>query len=175
MNKLFLQLKRLLSVKKSCQEIPSENTNNTLSILSQADHIFFANFCQFVWIQGEPLPLIYDVADEVYKRQGITLSTLKHLETICLLTFEPNGFVKKGFGKHTRLFYAGKPTKIEFASDIDNQLDLGHVLLTDTGKRMALACNAKRNQAFYEYVITRWFQQGYVLSSIQLNLESKKH
>ena len=49
--------------------------------------------------------------------------------------YESRGFVKKGLGKHTRLFYAGKPTKIGFSGETNNQLDLGHVLLTNTGEK----------------------------------------
>ncbi len=139
--------------------------------LSNEDKALFAKFCQFVWTQGEPVPLIFDVKDEIYTCQGITLSSLKHLQTLDLLTLEPRGYIKKKFGKHTRLFYAGKPTKIVFPHDGNNQLDLGHVLLTEAGKELAIFYGVSRNQEFYEYVIARWFQQGLVVSSIQLDIE----
>jgi hypothetical protein len=171
MGKLFSQLKQPFSAKVLCQEIFLGNINNTLPSLSREDNTLFASLCQFIWVQGEPLPLIFDVEDEVYVSQGITLLSLKRLAAIGLLVFEPNGFVKKGFGQHTRLFYVGKPTKIGFVDKVDNQLDLGHVLLTNTGKKMALACNVKKNQDFYEYVIRRWYRQGLVLSSIQFGLK----
>lgn len=138
------------------------------SDLSPEDNQLFAALCQFLWIQGDALPLIFDIENEVYTKQGITLTTLKHLETIGLITFESQGFVKKGFGKHTRLFYCGKPTKIGFQDDNDNYLDLGYVLLTKFGKKLAATYQVPRNQQFYEYVIKRWFQQGLVLSSIQI-------
>ena len=128
----------------------------------------FNSFCQFVWVQGEPLPLIYNVLDQVYTKQGITLSVLKTLEESGLILFEKSGFVKKRFGKHTRLFYFGKPTKIGFLNDMDNQLDLGCVLFTELGKKKALASNARMNQDFYEYVIKQWYSLGFVLSSIQI-------
>lgn len=128
----------------------------------------FNLLCQFVWIQGDPLPLIYNVQDQVYSKQGITLSALHRLEKSGLLIYEKNGFVKKRFGKHTRLFYFGKPTKIGFLNEMNNQLDLGCVLLTDLGKEKALTSDARMNQEFYEYVIKRWYSQGLVLSSIQI-------
>ena len=137
--------------------------------LNPEDSRVFEALCQFLWVQGDPLPLIFDVKDEVYTKQGITSSALKHLEAIDLIVFDANGFVKKGLGKHTRLFYSGKPTKIGFQKDTDNHLDLGHVLLTERGKRMVSAFKLSRNQEFYEYVINRWFQQGLVLSSIQID------
>lgn len=134
--------------------------------LDEEDVALFRSFCQFVWVQGEPLPLIYDVGHPVYTKQGINLAALKHLEAVDLVSFDPIGYMKGRFGKHTRLFYFGKPTKIQFAKEAENRLDLGHALLTDKGKKLATICGAKRNQSFYEYVLERWSQQGMVISSI---------
>lgn len=118
-------------------------------------------------MQGQLIPLIYDLSHEVYSGQGITLSALKALEAAGLISVNPAGYVKKGFGRHTRLFYFGRPTKIRFIEEAGNQLDLGHVLLTDKGKALAVTnCNVQGNQRFYEYVIEKWLQQGLVVSSI---------
>ena len=133
------------------------------------DEQLFKVLCQFVWVQGDPLPLIFDVRDEVYLRQGLTQSGLERLAALGLIEFDTQGFVKKGFGKHTRLFYCGKPTKIGFSNDANNSLDLGHVLFTKRGKQFFSAITVFRNQQFYEYVIQRWFQSGVSLSSIQID------
>ncbi|MBY0498685.1 MAG: DUF2806 domain-containing protein [Nitrosomonas sp.] len=152
------------------------NDLNVLSSdLTQEDEYIFATLCQFSWVQGEPLLLIFDVKNEVYSKQGITLSILKHLENVGLITFESKGFVKKGFGKHARLFYCDRPTKIGFQDNENNSLDLGHVLLTARGKELALTIPVIRNQQFYEYVIRRWFKQGLVLSSIQIDRDRKSN
>ena len=103
-------------------------------MLRSEDRKIFETFCQFIWFQGDPLPLILDVQDEIYTEQGITLDALRQLEAIGLVQLNSSGFIKRGFGKHTRLFYCGKPTKIGFLHDADNSLDLGHALLTDQGK-----------------------------------------
>lgn len=136
------------------------------SSLDKRDVVLFARFCQFIWIQGEPLPLVYDIENRVYTDKGINLSVLKHLEAIGLVTLAPEGYVKKSFGRHTRLFYHGKPTKIHFPQEANNQLDLGHVLLSEWGKSLAAGCNVEQNQQFYEYVIEKWFKQGMTVSSI---------
>ena len=118
-------------------------------------------------MQGQLIPLIYDLSHEVYSDQGITLPALEPLEAAGLISVNPAGYVKKGFGQHTRLFYFGRPTKIRFLEEAGNQLDLGHVLLTDKGKALAVTnCNMQGNQWFYEYVIEKWLQQGLVVSSI---------
>ena len=140
-----------------------------LAALQPDDRLIFETLCQFVWIQGDPLPLIFDVENEVYTKQGITRSALTRLEELDLIVFEDSGFVKKGYGKHTRLFYGGKPTKIGFKADAGNYLDLGHVLLTGRGKNLAWAVKMLRNQSFYEYVIGKWYRQGLLLSSIQID------
>ncbi|SCX43680.1 DUF2806 domain-containing protein [Nitrosospira sp. Nsp1] len=137
--------------------------------LNGDDTALFTSLCQFVWIQGEPLPLIYDPEHAVYTKQGINLRVLKHLESIDLISFEAAGYVKRWFGKHTRLFYFGQATKIQFVGEANNQLDLGYVLLTEKGKALATVFGNKRNQEFYEYVIGKWFQQGMVISSILAN------
>jgi len=155
------------------ENFPRENDSNIQINLNPEDGRIFEALCQFLWIQGDPQPLIFDVQNEVYTKQGITLSTLKHLEGIGLIVFDVNGFVKTGLGKHTRLFYSGKPTKIGLQNNENNQLDLGHVLLTERGKQMVSAFKPSRNQEFYEYVINRWFQQGLVLSSIQIGRNQK--
>ncbi|MDE2389028.1 MAG: hypothetical protein KGN35_08130 [Betaproteobacteria bacterium] len=144
-----------------------------LSALQPKDRLIFEALCQFVWIQGDPLPLIFDVQSEIYTQQGIMRSALTRLRELDLIMFEESGFIKKGYGKHTRLFYGGKPTKIGFQADAGNYLDLGHVLLTERGKKLVLAVNAPRNQPFYEYVIERWYRQGLLLSSIQINRNHK--
>lgn len=135
---------------------------------SATDDQLFEILCQFIWIQGEPLPLIFDLDHPIYSDQGITPSTLKRLESAGLIMIEPQGFIKKGFGRHTRIFYCGRPTKIGFPENQNNALDLGHVLLTEQGKALALTYTITRNQQFYEYVINRWFQQGLILSSVQI-------
>ena len=134
--------------------------------LDEEDAVFFTSLCQFVWIQGEPLPLIYDLEDTVYLKHGINFTLLTHLDAIGLIFLEPAGYVKRWFGKHTHLFYFDNITKIQFPHGANNQLDLGHVLLTDKGKALAAASNATRNQEFYEYVIEKWFREGLVTSSV---------
>jgi hypothetical protein len=137
--------------------------------LGEEDAALFTSLCQFVWVQGEPLPLIYNPEHPVYTRHGINSQVLNHLESIGLISFEPAGYVKRWFGKHTRLFYFGQATKIQFPDEASNQLDLGHVLLTEKGKALATFFSNNRNIEFYEYVIDKWFRQGLVISSILSN------
>lgn len=141
--------------------------------LTLEDRLSFEALCQCLWVQGESLPLVFDVNDAIYTEQGITSASLQRLAEAGLIHFEKAGFVKKGFGKHTRLFYCGKPTKIGFHADENNYLDLGHVLFTERGQQLAPSMPVTKNQQFYEYVISRWFEQGLLLSSIQIDRDWK--
>ncbi|MDR4520914.1 MAG: hypothetical protein R3E36_10015 [Nitrosomonas sp.] len=148
--------------------------NSANDLLSAENQRLFEALCQFIWTQGEPLPLILDLNEKIYTAEAITHETLRQLEFCGLIHFEPDGFVKKGLGKHTRLFYCGEPTKIGFPDAMHNQLDLGHVILTDYGKALAANIRIVRNPVFYEYVINRWFQAGYSVASIQIDRRNQR-
>ena len=141
---------------------PEEN----IPAIARHDADLFGLLSQFMWVQGDPLLLIYEVGHEVYTSQGVDLPALNRLERAGLLYLDPAGYVKKWFGKHTRLFYFGKATKIQFPQDANNRLDLGHAVLTDKGKTLARFSIASRSQKFYEYTIETWARQGLVTSSI---------
>ena len=137
-----------------------------IPIVDKHDIGLFRSLSQFMWVQGEPLLLVYEIGHEIYTAQGIDLPALERLEAGGLLSMDTAGYVKKWFGKHTRLFYFGKPTKLQFPQDANNRLDLGHVILTERGKALARGFRGTPNQEFYEYTIETWVRQGLVTSSI---------
>ena len=56
--------------------------------------------------------------------------------------------------------------KIKVLASIElNETQLGKVLLTQVGQELALICGAEKNEEFYFYVIEKWFNSGYVLST----------
>lgn len=145
--------------------LPSVRVTRFLASAS-TDVALFSRFCQFVWIQGEPTALIYNTDHEVYTKQGIDISAIRHLQDAGLIEARTEGYIKRSFRKHTRLFYFGRLTKIQFPQEENNSLEMGCVILTDMGKEIAPFCGAIRNQQFYEYVIGKWSGQGMVLSTI---------
>jgi hypothetical protein len=134
--------------------------------IDEQNALLFSSLCQFIWTQGEPLPLIYELEHDIYVSQGIHRASLSRLQTAGLILVEPAGFVKRKFGKHARLFYFGRPTKIQFYQEMGNELDIGHVVLTGQGKALAALSRVNPNQDFYRYVIEQWSRQGLVTSSI---------
>lgn len=163
---LLSWIKQILSNQSENQLSNKQKKNECLDLtFEQADINRFERLCQFIWIQGEPIPLIFDLSNHVYVNQKITLPMIERLVAIGLVDYAPEGYVKKKLGKHTRFFYHGRLTKIGFAQDAGNQLDLGVVLLTSSGKKLYATLSPIRNQQFYEYVIQHWFQKGLLLSS----------
>lgn len=160
---------RLLSGEATNPGTFSKRTVDFVSSMDRKDAALFTTFCQFVWLIGEPAPLVYETQNEIYTKQGINFSALKHLDSIGLISFESvSGYNRTGFEKYAHVFYYGQPTAIEFSGDANNQLQVGHVLLTSIGKELTPICGSSRNHDFYEYVIRKWFQDGLILSSIAI-------
>lgn len=160
---------RLLAGEATTPGTFSKRTVDFVSSIDKKDADLFTSFCQFVWMLGEMSPLIYDIQNEVYAKRGITFASLKHLDSIGLISFESvSGYLRQGFGKYAHAFYYGQPTLIEFPADSANKLDIGHALLTSTGRELAPICGSAKNDEFYEYVIATWFQKGLVLSSVAM-------
>ncbi len=158
---------RLLAGEASKPGSFSRRTVNFVSTIDKKDAALFTRFCQFVWMIGTPTPLIFDVQDEVYAKAEVTFSDLKHLDAIGLISFESlSGYVKKGFRKNAVVFYYGRPFLIEFPNDDSNQLQVGHVLLTNTGSELVEICGASRNEGIEEYVAKKWCEQNLAMASL---------
>lgn len=164
---------RLLSGEATSPGTFSKRTVDFISTIDKKDAALFTAFCQFVWVVGEPNPLIYEIDNEIYKKQGITFTSLKHLDAIGLISFESvSGYARTGFPKYGHAFYYGVPTAIEFPSDANNRMNIGHAMLTSTGRELVAISGSPVNQEFYEYVIGKWFSDGLVLSSVMPRRES---
>lgn len=58
---------------------------------------------------------------------------------------------------------------IEFNKNDANEVKLGKVILTQTGQELAPICGAQRNEEFYLYIIEKWVDAGYALSTPLFN------
>ena len=157
---------RILSGEASNPGAFSKRTVDFAATLDKRDAELFTAFGQHVWMLGSPSPLIFDINDDIYKTNGISFDTLKHLDAIGLISFEPlGGYVIERCGKYLHAFYYGRPVILEFDKDEDNSIDVGRVLLTSIGKELIGICGSSSSNEFYEYVIQKWFDRGLVLVS----------
>lgn len=144
----------------------SKRTVNFISSLDKSDAVLFTKLCGFSWTIGEAAPLIYDINAEVYEKNGINFSTLHHLDSIGLITFDNlRGFIRKEFPKNITVAYQGVPLNIEFQQENKNQLPIGQLLLTGIGHELASIVQPEKVDGFYEYILKRWSDQGLILSS----------
>ena len=74
--------------------------------------------------------------------------------------------MRKGFSKNAVVFYYGRPFLIEFPTDSENQLQVGKVLLTNTGSELVSICGAGRNEGIEEYVAGKWCENNVSLASL---------
>lgn len=145
----------------------SKRTIDFVSSIGKQDAQLFTAFCQFVWMLGDATPLIYDLDQKFYSDAGINFGSLKHLDAIGLISFESlSGYRKMGFGKYTHFFYYGKPMLVEFPLDRENEIALGKVLLTTTGKELVNIAGSQMSKDFHEWVLNKWINEGLILSSL---------
>ena len=144
----------------------SKRTVNLLGSLDKTDAQLFTKLCGFTWVIGSISPLIFDEQASIYNTHRINFDTLKHLDSIGLISFEPlGGYKRLKFPKSLSVFYYGTPLIIEFKNAENNELRTGKALFTKTGEQLAKICGAKPVDGFYDYVIEKWIKEGLVLSS----------
>ncbi|MBI2472517.1 MAG: DUF2806 domain-containing protein [Planctomycetes bacterium] len=141
----------------------SRRTVNLLADLDKNDAELFMRLCSFGWVIGNIVPLVYDVQDAVYKRNGINFNTLAHLESLGFIQFNNiTDFQRLELPKKFTAFYYGKPAELTFSKDAGNKLELGKVRLTRAGQEIASICESKPVDGFYDFVYNRWACQSLV-------------
>ena len=142
----------------------SRKTVNLLGDLDKGDAELLMRLCGFGWsIRKSFLPLVYDVDDEVYNRHGITFGTLTHLDSLGLVQFDNlDGFKVKDLPQNITLFYHAKPVELTFPKEVENDLNIGKVLLTRAGRELAPVCDSKSVDGFFDYVFDRWASESLV-------------
>lgn len=144
----------------------SKRTVNFLGSLDKTDAQHFTSLCGFGWLIADVVPLIFDIKEPIYANQGINFEILSHLDDIGLVSFDNiRHFVRLGFPKRATIHYYGTPLNLEFSRETDNKLETGHVLLTKTGRQLALICGSSPVDGFQDYVIERWLDKELILSS----------
>lgn len=158
---------KLLSSEATNPGSYSKRTVNFVSTLDKKDAELFTNLCDFVYHFMVPTVLIYDSQNEIYNKNGINFNTLKHLDSLGLISFESlSGYERQKVPKKFTLYYYGRLTEVECPNDSDNAIKIGNVLLTNIGRELLNISGSKPNEEFYEYICNQLSGQGLVLSSL---------
>ncbi len=143
----------------------SKRAIELVSTLDKADAQLFTQFCTFCWMIGDVTALVFDIDQKIYAEHGANFGIVNHLDDLGLLSLNHlTGFSRRNFPKYFTVFYFGKPINIEFSAD-ENTIDVGKVLLTRSGAELAAICGASASEEYFNYVIKRWYDAGYILSS----------
>ncbi len=135
----------------------SKRTVNFLSDLDKTDAEMFSRLCDFGWIIGNMVPLVFDPKAEIYRQHGIDFGSLIHLDSIGLIQFDSiGGFRKIDLPKRFGVIYYGQILMLQTKNDKERDLKVGKVLLTKIGQELAPICGSKPVDGFMEYVKDKW-------------------
>lgn len=152
----------------------SKRTVNLLADLDKSDAELFNRLCGFGWMIGNVVPLIFDTNEEIYTKHGITFNSLSHLDSLGLIQFNHlSGFRRLKLPKQFIAHYYGKAVLLSLANDADNELELGHVLLTKAGQELAHVCGSVPIDGFFDFVHAKWLKEKliYVNETDQINTD----
>ena len=135
----------------------SKRTVNFLSSLDKKDAELFQTLCRYCWFVGNltPLPLVFNVENEIYNKNGINFKSLIHLKSIGLINFDATGFDRRNFQKNAVSYY-GQPLALTMKNETNDTLDIGQVLFTQIGIELVKISQSPRVPGFYEYVKEQW-------------------
>lgn len=145
----------------------SRRTIDCIASMDKKDAELFTKLGQFSWLIGEKTPLIFEPNDEIYTKNGVSFSTLKHLDTIGLVSFESiSGYKRFDYGALTFISYFDQQLVVEFPTEHGNEIQLGKVLFTQAGKELVDICGSQKNDEFYQYAMEKLSMQKLVLKKI---------
>jgi hypothetical protein len=147
---------RLLAEEANSQHSISRRTVELVSTLDKADAHAFTALCGFTLRFDVFYALVFDFENDIYQRAGVTFKTLKHLDDIGLLSFEPlPGYARKGSRTRFAAAYFDQRVFVQTLTEHD-ELALGSVLLSRTGRELAPLCGAEPVPGFLEYAKDYW-------------------
>lgn len=133
-----------------------------MSGLDKKDALLFERLCKFIWeIKGSRIPLVYNIKEDIYRRNGITFGVVKHLDSIGLISFEAlAGYKTMMLNKIEKIKYQKVLVILEFTKDKDNEMGVGHILLTNAGGKLSTICKPVKVDGFVDYVLQECKRQG---------------
>jgi hypothetical protein len=140
----------------------SKRTINLLASFDKADAELFRSLCSFVWSLGDSMnSLVFNHHDAIYNGAGIHFVSLRYLEAVGLVSFQP-GTGGHRFNCRTQRLVLGyeKEFLVEFPTAAGNFLEIGDVLLTRSGQELAFVSGAAPSDGFQAYVLNVWRSQG---------------
>jgi Protein of unknown function (DUF2806) len=134
----------------------SKRTISFLSSMDKSDALLFQSLCNFGlhFIPDDIVPLVFDTQSPVYMNHGIDFVSLKHLDEIGLISFDTFGSYKRMHVPQKILAdYFGRQITIQFENQMENELNVGHVMLSKAGQELVRICGAHSITDFLDYAL----------------------
>jgi alpha-D-ribose 1-methylphosphonate 5-triphosphate synthase subunit PhnG len=157
---------RLLAGEVVCPGSFPRRTMRVLRDLESRDFAQFTRVCRYGWNIGGLTPVIYDLDAAIYTQQGVDFSTVQNLTTLGLLTFEPiGGFSRTQLPPKLTITYGQDRVQIELKQG-GSTLNIGDVLLTEAGLKLAHLTRAQVLPGFLEYAMDKWRAEGHKMEVV---------
>lgn len=145
----------------------SKRTVNLLASFDKNDVLLFNKLTSFVLYRGNsPMLTIFNDKNTIYSAVGINFSTLKHLDSIGLISFEHlTGYSIRELSKRISLRYFDKIITVEFQNETTNSLDIGKALLTSSAVELVTMCTPLKNDEFLSLCKDTWEKGGNVVTT----------
>lgn len=136
----------------------SKRTLNVVSEISKTEAESFTSICRFCI--GEFL-LIFDFDDSIYKNIGIGFPLVSQLEQAGLITYSSSmEYRLEHLPQYLYLRYFDRAVQLTLSDSNENNLTVGRVRLTQSGKELAAICGAEEISDFIPYICKKWCQFG---------------
>ena len=141
-------------------ERPGSTSIRTLGVLRSMTHRdaeYFRQFCAFTWFIEGARPLIFELEDEIYQRNGVNYGRLIHLESLGLIKLHDNKDLWiPSLHKSMTARYFDKTVTVSFSKNSDNLLYIGQSAFTSVGIELFEILDAQEVDGFYEYICDKW-------------------
>jgi hypothetical protein len=130
----------------------SRKTVNIMADLDKGDAELFVSLCNFAWhIDGQAMPLVYDLLDGMYAGDGIHFDGCSRLESLGLIQFNGvTGFWQR-VRANTSISY-GEQSIMLPTPETSGRLNVGFVLFTQAGRELFSICEVEPVDGFFDYV-----------------------
>ena len=143
---------RVLATEANTPGTFSRRTVNHLADFDKRDAELFTTFCGFCWEIEKITALFFNIDAEIYKKHGINVDTLRHLDAIGLIRFETTSSLSLTPIPKTMSYY-GKRLDLSIPESIANTaFYIGPARLTTMGEELFPICGSKPVDGFYEHV-----------------------
>ncbi len=157
---------RILAGEANRQGSFSRKTVNLMEDLGSADVAVFNDFCSFAWSLGGFIsPVVLDMDDEMYRKNGVTYDSSMQLESLGLVYIHDITTMDlTGLTQSIRLHYFNRPLELRLSEEANNRIPVSHILFTQAGMELSRICNAKPILGFYEFASAKWEAESKVVS-----------